>query len=245
MKSSKLCVLFFAALLMAGSVSCFAQSDTPLQSPKGYLDLSLAGMSSSKNGSVFSSAVSWQRLHGVALKKRFFVGYGARLTSYFGQDGNYITAPAKVSEGNFLKAQNQTKLDTMVFGSGQINSLNLSIHLGYSITPKFTLGFNIDALGFSFGGEKKGTFYALSQGQTPTEQTAKPTSFNLLLTGDYDIGSLNSEIYAAYKLNERLGLRAGLSFLFSEYTTSQKLAFDNDRFRRKTLAPMLALSYHL
>lgn len=236
----------FVFLYVFLTITLQAQDDnSPIYNKKGNIDIALAGITTGSKGNVFSAALSWQKTHGIALKKRFFLGYGVRLTAYSGKNGNYVTAPAKVTEGNFFKPQNQEKLDTLVLPKGQINSLNASIHLGYRFTKKLMVGFNIDVLGFSFGKKQTGTFVSVSEGIPASTPSAKVTSLGLLLTGDYDLGSLNSEIYAAYALNERLGLRAGLSFLFSEYTTTQKLAFDNDRFRRKTLAPMLALSYNL
>jgi hypothetical protein len=62
---------------------------------------------------------------------------------------------------------------------------------------------------------------------------------------DNDLGSLNSELYARYWVNDKIGFRAGLSFQFVEYTTDKVLTFENDRFRTKNLLPMLAISYKL
>jgi len=196
-----------------------------------------------KNG--FSTALAYCRLHPIAFKKRFYVGYGVHFTSYFGKNIEYVTAPASVSEGNFFKAQNEEKLDTLFLSNGQTNSLNASIFLMYKITPKLRIGFNIDAIGFSFGKDQNSTFYSYSENIPPTNSNASVTKFNLLLTGDYDIGNLNSEIYAQYDISNKIGISAGASFLFSEYTTDKKFAFDNDRFRRKSLGLMLAVAYKL
>ncbi|WP_338769153.1 hypothetical protein WAF17_09260 [Bernardetia sp. ABR2-2B] len=193
----------------------------------------------------FSSAFAYSRLHPVAFKKRFFIGYGAHLTSYFGKKVDYVTAPADVSEGNFLTPQNEEKLDTLFLPNAQTNSLNASIFLMYQFSKKFSVGFNIDAIGFSFGKDQESVFYSYSENIPPTTSNASVTNFNLLLTGDYDIGSLNSEIYAHYDISDKIALCAGASFLFSEYTTDDKFAFDNDRFRKKSLGLMLALAYKL
>ncbi|WP_375559576.1 hypothetical protein ACE193_17815 [Bernardetia sp. OM2101] len=193
----------------------------------------------------FSGAFAYSRLHPVAFKKRFYIGYGAHLTSYFGKDVDYVTAPADVSEGNFFKPQNEVKLDTLFMPNAQTNSLNASIFLMYKFSKKFSVGFNIDAIGFSFGKDQESVFYSYSENIPPTTSNASVTNFNLLLTGDYDIGSLNSEIYAHYDASDKIALCAGASFLFSEYTTDDKFAFDNDRFRKKSLGLMLALAYKL
>jgi hypothetical protein len=76
-----------------------------------------------------------------------------------------------------------------------------------------------------------------------TTQTAKPTAFNLLLISDSDIGSLNSELYARYWINDRFAVRVGASFQFIEYKTDKNLTFENDRFRHKALLPFVAITY--
>ncbi|WP_291727730.1 hypothetical protein [Bernardetia sp.] len=192
-----------------------------------------------------SPAIAYSRLYPIAFKKRFYIGYGVRFTSYFGRDIELVTAPASVSEGNFFKPQNEEKLDTLLMPTAQTNSLNATIFLMYKFSKKFSVGFNIDAIGFSFGKDRESTFYSFSEGIPATTSNASVTNFNLLLTGDYDIGSLNSELYAHYDVSKKIALRGGAAFLFTEYTTDQKFAFDNDRFRKKSLGLMLSVAYKL
>jgi hypothetical protein len=202
-------------------------------------------------GTGFSPAVSYTQLYS---KKKFKYGFGVRLTSYMGGQTDLITAPAKLTAGKeslaaFFSSQKITsQLDTLRLTNAQTNALNLSVNLQYSFTPKLEVGFNIDAIGFSFGGQQSGTFIAKqtdTQGRSNHNKAAQgsPTSFNLLLISDSDRGSLNSELYGRYWLNDKWGVRAGLSFQFVEYTATKKLAFDNDRFRSKVLQPMIAVSY--
>ncbi len=199
-------------------------------------------------GSAFSTALSWAHFHKIGKKGKFQVGYGVRLTSLFGSNIDHITAPAKLTTGGgglgvITQETIEGNLDTLKLNSIQVNSLNISINLQYAFSEKVEVGFNIDALGVSFGGEQKGTFNARSQGRLPSQETAKPTTANVLLTSDNDIGSLNSELYARYWFSPRWAIRGGLSFAFSEYTTSRKLALDNDRFRSKILTPMIAVTF--
>ena len=241
---SKIRFSVFIAFFLLCSFSVFAQENTTEEKPsnKIYSDINL-GIGIYNNG--FAGALAYSRLHPVAFKKRFYIGYGVRFTSYFGNNGNYVTAPADVSEGNFFKPQNEEKLDTLSMPNSQINSLNAAIFLMYKFSNKFSVGFNIDAIGFSFGKEQQSTFYSFSEGIPVTSSTASVTNFNLLLTGDYDIGSLNSEMYAHYDASDKIALRAGVNFIFSEYTTEQKFAFNNDRFRQKSLGLMLGVDYKL
>lgn len=211
------------------------------------LDLSLAS-----NGDFTTAALSFNRLHGLGRSHRFRIGYGLRLTSAFGSNTDYRTAPARLTSGSqsvvaLFSEDIIANIDTVRFPKSQINSLNISINLEYAISHKFDVGINIDAIGFSFGGTQTGTFIANSPIQSSlsgSAQEAKPTAFNLLLISDSDLGSLNSEAYVRYKFSPRVSLRGGLSFQFSEYTTTRTLTLENDRFRSKNTMPLLAISYH-
>jgi len=199
-------------------------------------------------GQGLSIAPSWSHFHKIGKRGRFQIGYGVRLTSLFGSKVAHITAPAKFTTGNtglgvIFQETIEANLDTLTLDKIQVNSLNISINLQYAFSPKWEVGFNIDALGFSFGGEQKGAFVARSQGRNPSQETAKPTTLNLLLTSDNDIGSLNSELYLRYWFHPHWAIRGGFTFAFSEYTTSRKLVFDNDRFRAKILLFMMGVSF--
>ncbi|MFN8344849.1 MAG: hypothetical protein U0X91_07595 [Spirosomataceae bacterium] len=232
---------FFWWFLSAAIGRSYAQSDYPKQ--QIYGDVAVSGIGG------FSAAVSYNRLYGVGNSKRFKVGGGIRLTSLFGKDLNYYTAPARLTSGQVgpqvLFVENiLANLDTLTLTKTQTNALNLVIHLQYSF-PKWDIGFNIDAAGVTLGGQQTGTFLAKSTGSRyhGTQQAAKPTLLNVLLVSDNDRGSLNSELYARYWLTDKTGIRAGATFQFAEYTTSQPLTFENDRFRHKTLMPFLAVSF--
>jgi outer membrane translocation and assembly module TamA len=159
--------------------------------------------------------------------KKFEVGLGVRYTSYFGTDQNYLSAPANL-------ANDTENTDTVLFAAPQVNAFNLAINLGYQIIPKLKAGFNIDALGFSFGGNKSGSYQINNQSNTTS---AKPTSFNALLVGNNDLGTLNSEFYLRYAVKENWNLKLAYQFLFTEYTTDTPVQQNpelNDRFRNKS-----------
>ncbi|MDB4173578.1 hypothetical protein N9811_02090 [Bacteroidia bacterium] len=75
--------------------------------------------------------------------------------------------------------------------------------------------------------------------------TAKPTAYNVLLISDNDIGMLNSELTFPYEVSKKLSVNAGATFLFTEYTTNNKIAYnsDNDRFRYKSLMGLIGINY--
>ncbi|MCU0391648.1 MAG: hypothetical protein MUE81_11075 [Thermoflexibacter sp.] len=234
--------LLIICLLYCSISHLFAQENKKSFKYNHNFDLAISG------GNGFSTALSWSHFHKIGKKGKFQLGYGVRLTSLFGNNVDHITAPAKLTTGNtglgvIAQETITANLDTLIINTMQVNSLNLTINLQYAFTEKIEFGFNIDALGFSFGGEQRGTFYARSQGLTPSQETSKPTTANVLLTSDNDIGSLNSELYLRYWLSPKWAIRSGLTFAFSEYTTIRKLALDNDRFRAKILMPMIAVTF--
>ncbi|MFY7938857.1 MAG: hypothetical protein ACOVOQ_15875 [Flavobacterium sp.] len=212
---------------------------------QSYLDVALAG------GSSFSPAISYNKLWAVSKNTKFKIGTGLRLTALFGSNIDYITAPARLTSGQtspqvLFSETILTNLDTLSLSQTAVYYVNIPIHLQYSFTNRFEVGFNIDAIGLSLGSKQSGIFKAKESASfNQSKQTASPTTFNLLLISDNDLGNLNSELYARYWLNDKIGLRAGLSFQFSEYTTTNTLTFENNRFRSKQLLPMLAISYRL
>jgi hypothetical protein len=182
-------------------------------------------------------------------KQLFHVGYGLRLTSYFGSGQNFITAPARLTSRQtgpqvlFSKTYTES-LDTVTFSRAQINSVNLALFFRYNIRPRLNVEFNIDAVGFSFGPRQNGKLTSTLKPSTIDEtQTAKPTSFNALLVSDNDIGSLNSEFLLRYWISDRIAIKGGFCFLFAEYRTENRLIFDNDRYRNKVSMAMLGVSY--
>jgi hypothetical protein len=189
-----------------------------------------------------STALQYQYLWLVGKKKKFGIGTGVRLTNSFGNNNFFITAPAKLTTGKsgpgvFFGDQIVQNIDSVSFIKTQVNALNATINFTYDITAKIKLGFNIDAIGFSFGASKQGIYF--SNSGTPAATTAKPTGFNLLLISDNDLGSLNSEFYGQYGINKKFAAKLGFQFLFNEYKTNTKVQTTptgnkNDRFRYKS-----------
>jgi hypothetical protein len=213
-------------------------------------DLALGGGSGG-----FSPAFSFTQMWGLGKSKRFKIGYGARITSYFGGAANFRTAPAKFTSGSssfsaLFSDDIVANIDTFSVKSFNTHALNFSINLQYALSNKLEVGFNIDATGKTWGGTVTGDLISkknkrkFQDGSTSSE--ANPETWNFLLISDSDIGSLNSEIYARYWLTEKIGIRAGASFQFVELTTTKKVEINgklNDTWRNKSLMPMVAVSY--
>ena len=238
---------FFALILL--QLSAFAQTE-PTKSKVGYFKKNnYFDGAISAGASEGAIALGWNHYHLVGKKGKFKIGYGARFSSYVGKNKNYTTAPAKVTSRQtgpqvlFSETYDES-IDTVRFSSPQVNMLNITINLEYNIYKKFDIGFNIDAVGLSFGGKRDGELISSIKPESLSSvQSAKPTPYNVLLVSDNDIGSLNSELFVRYWLNDQLGLKAGATYIFTEYTTDKKLLFDNDRFRNKAIMFMLGVTY--
>ena len=210
----------------------------------------LAGTIGKSQGTgALSYVYNWR----IGRKRKIEAGLGARLTSATGSKLIYTTAgPASLTRTFttpfliFFAGQKTENWDTLTVHRPFVNALNVTINLGYNFTPKLSAGFNIDLIGASFGRKSSSVFQ--SKGETSTDPASKPTVFNLLLTGDHDKGSLNSEFFLKYKLNQKWGVRAIYQFLFTEYTTGtvKQTAPDGtvvDRFRNKANNFGLGVSY--
>lgn len=216
------------ALLISFSVTVMAaQAQT-----NGYNSVGLTGAFGSQQNSITLDFFhNWR----FGQAKKFEAGLGLRYTSYFGTDQNYLSAPASL-------ANDADAIDTVQFATPQVNALNLAINLGYHVLPKLKLGFNIDAIGLSFGSEKRYTYSLFNQ---TNQTTGTPTSFNALLIGNNDRGTLNSEFYVRYLIKENWNVKLAYQFLFTEYTTAtsiQQTPELNDRFRNKSSLISIGLS---
>lgn len=214
--------------------------------PARYVDLAL-GVGSK----VGIGALSAFQLHPIGKAGKLQLGYGIRLNALSTRKPDYVTAPAVINSKqagplNIFSADVPENFDTLRLADGTSFSLNAALYARYQFNDKWSVGFNIDVIGVSFGSQLAGVHSPHnSTGGGPTATQASPTSFNLLLTSNNDLGSLNSELYAGYQLNEQLGLRAGFGFYFVEYTTTDKFRFGNDRFRHKAGVGFLAINYRL
>lgn len=214
----------FIFLFLGFGNTLFAQSNKT----SNNFDLSI-GVGSG----VTSPSLAWTHNHGLGKKKNFKIGYGVRFNTFSGKNLDYSTAPAN------LTAKPET-IDTFRVVSAKHNSITALINLQYSFGKKLDVGFNIDVVGLDFGKTITGTY--ISAGKS-TQQSAAPTKNNLLLMGDNDRGLVNSEFYLKYWINSKMAIKAGASYIFTEYTTQNKLASNNDRFRNKSMIGLIGISF--
>jgi len=235
------------SLLLIALATVNAQSQYKKQNQ--FADLAVS-IGEAENSVAASYVHSW----GLGKKHRLDVGAGIRTTSYFGVKRNYITAPARLARSTtipfviVLAEQEEKNFDTLTVQRPLTFSTNLTFNAGYHFSSKWYGGLNIDVIGFTLG--RTTSAILTSDGTTTLESKAKPSAFNLLLTGDNDLGSLNSEFYLKYNFNNHWGVRGVYQFLFSEYKTTSdgiyQVAPDGThvhRFRNKVNAFGLALAY--
>jgi hypothetical protein len=231
-----------ACIILSATTQIFAQ----LEDKHGtYLNFS-GGVASYRGSFSLSYLHNWR----IGQHQRIGLGIGARLTSFIGANIYYITAPAELTSGStgplvIFKENIDENIDSLLVKSPFINSLNVMVNIDYRLSQKILVGFDIDFIGFSFGGKRDANFIS---GVTGGITEAGPTPFNILLISDNDRGSLNSELYVKYFYKEKWAAKIGAQFLFTEYTTEtpvQVYPEENDRFRNKSLLFSLGMTYKL
>jgi hypothetical protein len=242
MLTKKITILSFVALTLG------IQAQEIVTEKKGYKFNNNFDLALSTSGNQNAGALSWVHFHSVTKNQKFKIGYGLRFTAQSGNKLYYTTAPAILTSKEtgpqvlFSKIYWEN-VDTFYVSHAQNNLLNISINLQYTLKNKLDIGFNIDAAGLSFGKKVNGKYISYQSSQSNSVHQASPTSANLLLVSDNDIGALNSELYARYWFKPKWAIKAGATFLFTEYTTHHKLRLDNDRWRNKVLMGMIGITY--
>jgi hypothetical protein len=239
----KLVFAIVTIIFVLTSIDSFAQKST-------YKEGNSYSLAVNVGASSFANSLGWTHFYTIGKSKRFKAGYGLRLTNFFGSDLDFTTAPAKYTSGKSsfaaLFSENIiANIDTISIKKVQTNFLNAGIYLQYTLPyfkNRIELGVNIDAVGFTLGSKQNATY-------KNSNAPAKPTSFNLLLISDSDIGSLNSEWYVSYKATPHIAIKGGYQFLFTEYTTDTKIqqlpnsTERNDRFRLKSPMILFGIIY--
>jgi hypothetical protein len=176
---------------------------------------------------------------------KFFLGTGVRLTSQWSNGQTFKTAPAELTRGEsglgaIFRQEKTSNIDELTLGQSHITSLNILFQILYELDESWSVGFNIDVIGYSYGEVRSGRYNPRSDdAQWPSEVSARPSRFNLLLGDDNDRGSLNSELYLLRNISEKWAAKIGIVHAFTEYETKQRLRKENDRFRKKNFLPTL------
>ena len=216
-----LIILFVSNVLFAQEDQMKEKKITP--GNHQFIDL---GIGIAKNQGIITGGYyhNWMLSKKRKIIRNIYIGTGFRFTGFFGSNIYFTSAPPAL----YGIAANE---DSLRGKTPYIYSANVFINFGYQFTEKLQIGFDLDAIGFSFG--PMGTPDFISNG-VPNIVDAKPTPFNVLLVGANDIGTLNGGLYVRYKLAPKISVRATYHTLFTELTTAQKVQTSpelNNRFR--------------
>jgi hypothetical protein len=217
-----------------------------------------------KNGS-YNPSITYYELVSIAKNEFLFVGWTGRLSTFYGKELSYYTAPARLTRGksglgSLSEPLRVDHIDTLTFNRLSQTSLNLGLRAEFYVGP-ITIGASVDLLGFTFLGRTRTGFIQSSTGlftvtdsigqqfQKPFQgedafQQATPHRLNLRLLGDNNRGMLTTEIYARVRLNEGVSLKVGYQWLTSEMVLKNAdVVAKNDRFRNRSGLPYIGLTF--
>jgi len=121
------------------------------------------------------------------LVNRLWLGYGVRGTSY-------------MSATRTFTLRDGTGPSTATLVSPRAMALNLMATADVQITPRIGVGANLDLVGVSTGDKR----------YDPALEN-RPQRWNVFQGGNDDRGSLHSEFYVSYGVDERVTVRAGVT----------------------------------
>ncbi|GAB4038518.1 hypothetical protein GCM10028809_56950 [Spirosoma gilvum] len=207
-----------------------------------------------KNGAI-NPSLTYYELISLAQGKTIFIGWTGRLSSFYGRDLDYYTAPARLTRGTsglgaLFTPLLEQNMDTIRFNQVGQTALTIGIraevHLG-----RLELGASLDLLGFTIFRKSRTGLMSSSTGLfTLTDsagrsslkpfqgayamQTATPHRFSLRLLGDNDYGMLSTEVYARFRLADQLRLKIVYQWINTEMVLSNPdQVTHNDRFRNR------------
>lgn len=187
------------------------------------------------NGSQNVFSMAFLRTHALGKQHRLLLSYGLRFSSFGGRDMEFYSAPP-----DFYLIPEKT--DTLFMSNGGQNNVALFIGASYKVKNLLVFGFNIDAVGYTFGKTRTGQF---NPGGSNISDESSPNQITALLVGANDIGMIKAEFEVGVLLSSHLELRTGLSNMFLEYKTSKELQAGNDRFRAASSVGFLGVRIYL
>jgi hypothetical protein len=150
---------------------------------------------------VSSTSIDYHLIREADLIKNFYYGFGARYT--------------RLQSNAFAIYK-----DSEVLNDLSVDALNIAIYSEYRI-KKFKLGFNIDVFGQTFGSDS-----TLNGGSTELS----PVSSNILLGGENDEGTLNSEFFLGYQVSDSIALRGGIAHIVTHFQGDNPKGEKRQRF---------------
>jgi hypothetical protein len=196
----------------------------------------------------YGASSSYIKYKSLGLEKRWFYGLGIHATLSFLSQKSYTTASTEVIKKSknwfaFTFSDIEERVDTLSIDQSFNLFSNLYFALQYRFNFKHELGMQIDLFGISFGLPSAATLISSELPGKSVAQTARPTLFNYTLISSNNSGSLLYTLNYRYWFNDRLGANASINYVYTEYKTSERLLYENSRFRNKGLCFMIGVSY--
>ncbi|WP_461137753.1 hypothetical protein [Spirosoma pomorum] len=247
---------FLVTLFTLISISGFAQSPVSARLSSGF-DL---GMAYTKNR--YNPSIAYYQLINIRESKIFSLGWTARLGAFYGDNIDFYTAPPRLTReksglGALWSPLVDQNIDRVRFDYMTATSLNFGIR-GRIKLSWIELGASADLLGLTLGKSRTGIYQSaagrFSKDPTITIpfsgtnalQNGSPATGNLRLLGDNDQGSLSTEVFARFYINQRVAIKAGYQWQTTEMRMANRdVIADNNRFRNRTGMPYLAVTLPL
>lgn len=196
----------------------------------------------------YGASSSYIKYKPIGLDKHWFYGLGVHATLSFLSQKEYTTAPTNVLKKSnnwfaFTFSDIEERVDTLLINQSLNLFGNIYFALQYRFNVHHELGLQIDLVGASFGLPASATLFSSELPAKSVSQKALPTLFNYTLISSNNRGSLLYALNYRYWFNDRLGTNASINYVYTEYRTSDKLVFDNSRYRNKSFCFMLGISY--
>lgn len=166
------------------------------------------------------------------------IGWGIRGTGFFANKTDLVPKESSVSG------------DTLKFGKVSSNSLSFLVGANIRVW-RFDIGANTDLIGFAFGTKRKGLYSQthFNPGEGGYEfynayVSSSPSVFNVVPLA-LDNQSGQSEVYARYWINDRVGVKLGYVHGRVTYQTTEKLFNGQNKFSKSYGLPYVAISFPL
>ncbi|MFT5723714.1 MAG: hypothetical protein ACI9JN_000831 [Bacteroidia bacterium] len=144
---------------------------------------------------------------------------------------------------------NANNRDTLYHKRLQSASFNLYFNGEYHVSKHVSFGLNLDVLGVSTGLKTDATYRpgitSQQLGYTVVDDVeTQPTAANAFSFGNSK-GSLNTQLYAKIELSRKVAFRAGIGYLFQEFSTEKGYGANNSyRFEYNTAAFFAGITFH-
>jgi hypothetical protein len=181
-------------------------------------------------------------LHGIGRKSQWFsIGTGLRANVFNTKKRSYSTSSQALTRLNIGGS------DTLYMPEVQTNTINAYVAIKIHIKRGVDVHFNTDIGGINFGDSKDGYFRSYETDPVPpgTKYKSEPYAFNIHMPWSESWGSVMSEAYGAFKLNDVLMWRLGFNYFRNEYKIDRNIPMNGKRFSQNHWMVMTGLAFDI